>query len=159
MPVSRPRMVGIQSQPTDAWKVGLSAPRAPPFLSVFRTVASLMLPGVAVLRMRTARAFLRPESSFAVTSKRPRVKAPSMRPSFSPLRKTSAFQLMPSKLSQIFLPEKADGVENSLRYQKSAWKKLSETINWLSEKLGSGMAPALRRSEEHTSELQSRPYL
>src|ERR1039457_4979484 len=104
-----------------------------------------MLPGVAVLRMRTPMAFLRPASSFAVTSKRPRMKAPSMRPSFSPLRKTSTFQLMPSKLSQIFLPENAGGVENSLRYQKSAWKKESETINWLSEKLGSAMAPALRQ--------------
>ena len=33
-PSSRPRMVGIQSQPMDAWKVGLSAPSTPPFLSV-----------------------------------------------------------------------------------------------------------------------------
>ena len=86
MPVSRPRMVGIQSQPMAAWKVGLSAPSAPPFLSGLSKVFSLMLPGVAFFSMRTASALLRPGGSLPVTSKRARVKAPSMRPSFSPLR-------------------------------------------------------------------------
>ena len=54
-----------------------------------------------------------------MTSKRPRRNPPSMRPSFSPLRKTSAFQLMPSKLSQTCLPGARAGALNSRRYQKS----------------------------------------
>ena len=86
MPVSRPRTVGIQSQPTEAWKVGLSAPSAPPFLPGLWKVFCVIDPGVAFFRMRTARALLRPAGILPVTSKRARVKAPSMRPSFSPLR-------------------------------------------------------------------------
>ena len=100
--------------------MGLSAPSAPPFLSGLSKVFSLTLPGVAFFTMRTASAFLRPGGSLPVTSKRPRMKPPSMRPSFSPLRKTSAFQLMPSKFSQTRWPGLAGGGVNSLRYQKSA---------------------------------------
>ena len=54
---------------------------------------------------RTARALGFPAWSLTVTLKLPRMKPPSMRPRCSPLRKTSAFQLIPSKLSQAIWPE------------------------------------------------------
>ena len=144
MPALRPRMVGIQSQPIEAWQVGLSAPSAPPFLSGSSKVFSLTQPGVALAMMRTASALGRPGRSLSVTSKRARVKAPSMRPSAAPLSHTSAFQLMPSKSSQQRPPGAGSAAVNSVRYQKSAQKNESEIISWLSPKLGSGSAPALR---------------
>ena len=67
-------------------------------------VFSLTLPGVAFFSTRTASALGCPARSRDVTSNRPRMKPPSMRPSFSPFRKTSAFQLMPSKFSQTRRP-------------------------------------------------------
>src|ERR1035438_10685407 len=63
IPVSRPRIVGIQSQPTDAWNVGLSRPSAPPFLPGLWDVFWVTEPGVAFFRMRTASALLRPAGS------------------------------------------------------------------------------------------------
>jgi hypothetical protein len=86
MPVSRPRTAGIQSQPIEAWNVGLSAPSAPPLLPKPVTVFSLVDPGVWFFSMRTASAFAWPMRSLPVTSKRPRINAPSMRPSFSPFK-------------------------------------------------------------------------
>ena len=47
MPILRPRMVGIQSQPIEAWNVGLSAPRMPPFVAQRSWVFSLVIPGWA----------------------------------------------------------------------------------------------------------------
>ena len=86
MPVLRPRMVGIQSQPIEAWYVGLSRPNAPPFESGLCQFFSFTLPGVAFLMMRTASAFFPPARTWAVMSNRPRMNPPSMRPSFSPFR-------------------------------------------------------------------------
>src|ERR1035438_7063172 len=82
-------------------------------------VFSVMLPGVEFFSTRTARKFACPAWRLPATSKRFLVNAPSIRPSLRPLRKTFAFQSMPSKLSHTCLPGSTLGPMNSSRYQKS----------------------------------------
>ena len=116
-----------ESSPANRRVIGrvIESERAAVFSRILK-VFCLVLPGVSFFSMRTASAFLAPASKRPVTSKRPRRKPPSMRPSFSPFRKTSAFQLIPSKFSQARLPAGKSGAVNSFRYQKSAQKNESE---------------------------------
>jgi hypothetical protein len=74
----RPRMVGIQSQPMEAWQVGSSAPCTPPFGPVLCIVGTLMLPGVAFLMMRKASAFFAAGRMSDVASNFPRLKPPNI---------------------------------------------------------------------------------
>ena len=131
IPMFLPRTVGIQSQPMVAWKVGLSAPRIPPLKSVLCLFFSLMAPMWLFLMISTASTFV-PGFKSEVTSRFPRIKAPSISPAFFPFRYTWAFQLMPSKFRNTFSFLKLSGTVNSFRYQKLELKNDSEMFSWLS---------------------------
>ena len=90
MPMSRSRMAGIQSQPSVSAKVGPSMAMRPPFSpGPSASDCSCGMPGWSGGEMRTART-LSPGVRRLATSKRPRLKAPSMRPSAWPLSHTCA---------------------------------------------------------------------
>src|SRR5574344_230994 len=151
MPISLPLTVGIQSQPTVAWKVGLSAPSIPPLKSVLSRVFSLTMPGFALQMILTANTFFCPTFSNCPTSKCPFMYAPSILPTYFPFRKISAFQSMPSKLRITVFPLKSSGTINSFLYQKAELKKDSEILFWSLAYLMSGTAPILKY-EDNTVE-------
>ena len=110
MPVLRPRMVGIQSQPMEAWYVGLSAPGR---RRSCRVLVGLLLaaPGVAFFSTRTASAFVRPACSFAGDVEAAAHEAAIDASQLLAIEEDSAFQLMPSKLSHASCPRAARGLE------------------------------------------------
>ena len=140
IPVSRPRTEEIQSHPILAWNVGLSAPSIPPLISVVAYVFSFVPPILSGLITSTANTLV-PSRSIAVMSVRERMKAPSMRFTRLPLRKTLAFQFIPSKHRKTCLPFIFSGTENVRRYQKLLLKNDSEAFSRLSATFGSGKAP------------------
>ena len=119
MPMLRPRMVGIQSQPIEAWNVGLSAPKMPPFWSGLCAFCSLTAPKFLFLIMRMAKIFVVPGMVSFVILNFDGLKGPLIKPIRLPFKKITAFQLMPSKCKNNSCLLKSSGKKKVVRYQKS----------------------------------------
>ena len=79
-----------------------------------------MLPGVAVLRMRTASAFLRPASSLDGHIETAAHEGAFDAAQLLAVEEDFGLPVDAVEVEPDFSPENAGGTENSLRYQKSA---------------------------------------